>query len=292
MIVITTPTGDIGSRVVTRLLDAGRDIRVIARDPSGLSENIREQVDVVEGSHADPQVIAQALSGAKSVFWLPPGSPNYPSAEAAYVEFSRAFRDALPSSTVSHVVGVSALGRGWLKPAGLVTASLQMDDMIAQTGVNYRALACASLMENLLRQAGPIRDNGVFYEPTPGDLKLPHVAKADVAAVASRLLLNPDWEGVAEIPLSGPEEISFKEMASIMSEVLGQPVRFQDIPMAQFQEIVRANGASEGMAHDYVEMLTAKNEGMDTMTTPATRGDTPTTFRKWCKEAFRPVATG
>ena len=289
MIVVTTPTGDIGARVLARVLDAGAEVRVIARDPSRLPDGLRGRVEVIEGSHADPQVIERALAGAERVFWLPPGSPESPSAEAAYVEFSRAFRDALPSSAVTHVVGVSALGRGWPEPAGLVTASLAMDDRIAATGVGYRALACASLMDNVLRQAVPIRDDGVFHAPTPGDLRLPHVAKADVAAVAARLLLAPDWQGVEEVPLLGPEDLAFDEMAAILSGVLGRPVRFREMPMDRFEEMMRAIGASDGMARSYVEMLAAKNEGMDMMTRPAGRGETPTTFRAWCEAELRPA---
>ncbi len=289
MIVITTPTGDIGARVLDHVLEAGRDVRLIARNPSSLPDGLSRRVEVVEGSHADPEVIGRALPGAERVFWLPPGNPDSPSAEAAYIEFSLAFCEALGSSSVTHVVGVSALGRGWPKPAGLVTASLQMDDMIADTGVNYCSLACASLMDNILRQAGPIRDDGVFDQPTPGDLKLPHVAKADVAAVAASLLLAPDWRGVAEVSLYGPEDLSFAEMAAIMSAVLDRPVAFREMPMEQFEEMMLAIGASEGMARSYVEMLTAKNEGMDTMAIPRARGETPTTFRQWCEEELRPA---
>ena len=289
MIVVTTPTGDIGARVLARVLDAGAEVRVIARDPSRLPDGLRGRVEVIEGSHADPQVIERALDGAERVFWLPPGRPDSPSAEAAYVEFSRAFCEALPSSTVTHVVGVSALGRGWPEPAGLVTASLAMDDRIAATGVGYRALACASLMDNVARQAVPIRDDGVFHAPTPGDLRLPHVAKADVAAVAARLLLAPDWQGVEEVPLLGPEDLAFDEMAAILSGVLGRPVRFQEMPMDRFEEMMRAIGASDGMARSYVEMLAAKNEGMDMMTRPAARHETLTTFRAWCEAELRPA---
>ncbi len=292
MIVITTPTGDIGARVLAHVLDAGTDVRVIARDPSKLPDDLAGHVEVIEGSHADPDVIGRALSGAESVFWLPPGGPASPSAEAAYVDFSRPFCGALPSSSVTHVVGVSALGRGWPKPAGHVTASLRMDDMIGDTGVNYRALACGSLMGNIARQAGPIGGEGVFFEPSPGDLKLPHVAGADVAAEAARLLLAPDWRGVAEVPLFGPEDLTFEEMAAIMSAVLGRPVRFQEIPMEGFADAIRSKGASEGMVHAYVEMLTAKNEGMDTRARPGEPGATPTTFRQWCEDELRPLITG
>ena len=162
MIVVTTPTGDIGSRVLAHALDAGRDARVVVRDPAKLARGVRERADVVVGSHGGADVIARALDGATSVFWLPPGPPTAEGPEEAYVDFSRAFCDALPASSVTHVVGVSALGRCWDKPAGHVTASLAMDDMIGATGVAYRALTCASLMDNIARQADAIRDMGAF----------------------------------------------------------------------------------------------------------------------------------
>ena len=292
MILVTTPTGDIGARVLERLLDAGREVRAICRDPARLAPAVADRVDVVAGSHAERDAIERALPGVTGVFWLPPGSPTESSSEAGYVEFSRPFAEALPASGVTHVVGVSALGRGWAKPAGLVSASLAMDDLIGAAAPSYRALACASLMDNLLRQVEPIRSRGAFHAPTPGDLELPHVAKADVAAVAARLLLSPDWSGVEEVALHGPEDLSFDAMAAIVSEVLDKPVSFHEMPMEQFGRMLRGRGASDGMARDYELMLTAKNEGMDAMHRPAPRTDTPTTFRAWCEAELRPAVAG
>lgn len=289
MILVTTPTGDIGARVLARLAQSDRPLRVIVRDPAKIPRNLMGRVDIVEGSHGDPSVIAQAIAQVESVFWLPPGAPASASAQEAYVDFSRPFCEALAGSQVRHVVGISALGRGWPKPAGHVTASLHMDDMIAQTGVAYRALACASLMDNLLRQADVIRESHSFYQPTAEDLKLPHVAKADVADIAARLLTNTDWSGVEAIPLLGPENLSFMEMASILTSVLGRPVRFQEMSMDDFHGMMQAVGTSEGMAAAMVEMFTAKNEGMDNMIEPPSRAATPTTFRQWCEEELRPV---
>lgn len=285
MIVITTPTGDIGSRVLDRVLtaNADRSVRVVVRDPSKLAPGMRDRMEVIEGSHGDRAVIDRALDGAGTVFWLPPGDPTAPSAHVAYVEFSLAFADALPTSSVTHVVGVSALGRGWQAPAGLVTASLAMDDMIGTTGVHYRALCCASLMDNVLRQTEPIGEQGMFFAPTPGDLALPHVAKADVADVAARLLLDTDWSGVGEVALLGPDDLTHDEMAAIMTDVLGKPVRFAEMPMDRFEGMLAGMATSEGMVRDYAAMMKAKNEGMDQMARPADRTITPTTFRQWCE---------
>ncbi|SHJ71685.1 Uncharacterized conserved protein YbjT, contains NAD(P)-binding and DUF2867 domains [Palleronia salina] len=292
MILITTPAGDIGTRVLSHVLEAGEAVRVILRDASKLDRNTRASVDVIEGSHADAVTISAALDDVSAVFWLPPGPPTAESPEAAYVAFSRAFCDALPGSTVSHVVGVSALGRGWPSPAGHAAASVAMDDRIGATGVAYRSLACASLMDNLARQAEPIREQGVFYQPTPSDMKLPHVAKSDVARVAAGLLSKRDWDGVADLPLCGPENLSFEEMALVMSEVLGREIAVHEITPEDFGGMMRRMGATEKMAQGYVEMMTAKNEGMDTAACPTDRSATPTTFRTWCKTELRPLVQG
>lgn len=68
--------------------------------------------------------------------------------------------------------------------AGLVTASLAMDDLIAGTGVSYRSLTMPSFMDNILRQVGSIRERGLFSLPIDGDRKLPACATRDIAPQA------------------------------------------------------------------------------------------------------------
>ena len=153
MIVVTTPTGQIGRQVLGNLLDSGQELRVIARDPSQLPAEVREGLDVVEGSHGDAAVVDKAFAGADAVFWVTPADPRAPSVEAAYVGFTRPAADAFTRHGVRRVVGVSMLGRGtpWAARAGFATASLAMDDLIAASGVAYRALANPYFMEDTVR---------------------------------------------------------------------------------------------------------------------------------------------
>jgi nucleoside-diphosphate-sugar epimerase len=62
MIVVTTPTGQIGSKLVPHLLTAGEAVRVIVRDPSKLAPDIRERVEIVTGSLDDEAVFQSALN--------------------------------------------------------------------------------------------------------------------------------------------------------------------------------------------------------------------------------------
>jgi uncharacterized protein YbjT (DUF2867 family) len=289
MIVITAPTSSIGRQILGNIVDSGEKIRVIARDPGRLPAQTRERVEVIAGSHSQLDVVTKAFDGADSVFWLVPGDPRAESAEAAYVDFARAGCEAFKSQGVKRVVGISALGRGWPKDAGYVTATLQMDDMIASTGLSYRALACASFMENILRQTVLIKNEGVFNGPMLADLKAPTCATRDIAAVASRLLTDSSWSGVDSIPILGPEDLSFNDMVRTISEVLGKPVRYQEMSMDDLKAMMIGRAASEGMAQAMVNMVVAKNEGLDNMVQRTAEANSPTSFRQWCEEVLKPV---
>jgi len=288
MIVITTPTGTIGQQILDNILGSGEPVRVIARAPSHLSLQTLKRAEVVQGSHGDIEVVNRAFKGADSVFWLVPPDFQAESVEAAYVDFTRPACDAFRSQGVKRVVGVSALGRGWRKNAGLVSASLAMDDLIATTGVGYRALTMPSFMDNILRQVEAIKNQGMFFSPISGDRKLPTCATRDIAAVAAKLLLDASWSGQGSVPILGPEDLSFNDMAKIISEVLGKPVRFQQIPFEAFKARLTASGMSEAMAQGMFDMIVAKNEGLDNAEPRTPQSTTHTSFRQWCEEVLKP----
>lgn len=291
MIVITTPSGEIGHQVLADLLDSGDALRVIDRHPSELPAEIGERVEIVEGSHGDAAVVDAAFAGADAVFWLTPPDPHAPSVEAAYVGFTRPAAAAFKRQGVKRVVGVSALGRGtpWADRAGFVVGSLAMDDLIASSGVAYRALCNPSFMDNIARQVAAIANQGLFFSPIDGERKLPTVATRDIAAAAARLLLDESWSGVDEVPLLGPEDLSFNDMAEIMSEVLGKEVSFQQTTFEAYKNQFLGFGMSDAMAQGQTDMAWAKNEGIDNAVQRTPENSTPTSFRQWAEEVLKPA---
>jgi uncharacterized protein YbjT (DUF2867 family) len=291
MIVITTPAGQIGRQVLANLLSSGAELRVIARDPSQLPAGVRDDLDIIVGSHGDAAVVDKASSGADAVFWLTPPDPRAPSVDAAFVGFTRPAADAFRRHGVGRVVAVSALGRGtpWAGRAGFVTGSLAMDDLIAASGVAYRALVNPSFMDNTARQAESIKNQGMFFSPIAGDRKMPAVATRDIAAAAARLLLDPNWSGVGEVPLLGPEDLSFNDMAEIMSDVLGKEIRFQQNTFEAYKDRFVSFGMSDAMAQGMTDMAWAKNEGIDNAVQRTPQNSTPTSFRQWCEQVLKPA---
>ena len=291
MIVVTAPTGRIGRQVLENLLRSGEPVRVIVRDPSRLPARARGRAEIVQGSHGDADVVDRAFASADAVFWLVPPDPHADSVEAAYVDFTRPACDAFKRQQVQRVVGISALGRGTAvaRHAGLVTASLAIDDLIANSGVSYRALTMPSFMDNLLRQVESIKNRGVFVTPIAGDRKLPACATRDIALVAARLLLDHSWSGAGHVAVLGPEDLSFNDMAQIMSEVLGKPVRYQQIPAQALKDRLTGTGMSDAMAQGTVDMMVAKNQGLDNAEPRTRQSTTPTSFRQWCHDVLKPT---
>ncbi|WP_274911014.1 NAD(P)H-binding protein [Streptomyces sp. WZ-12] len=295
MIVITAPTGQIGGRLLEILLTdtrtRGEELRVIVRDPGKLPDAVRARVDVVTGSHGDPEVVDRAFAGADAVFWLVPSNSPAPSLDCLYSGFTGAAAKAFTTHGVGHVVGVSALGRGTpvAGRAGHVTASLAMDDLIAGTGVAYRALANPTFFDNLLRQTASIRDHGLFTETVAADRKAPRAATRDIAAAAADLLLDRSWTGTGEVPVLGPEDLSPNDLARIMSDVLGRPIRYERQPLDDFGAALIGRGLGEALAQGYLDMMRAKDTGLDDGVPRTPQTASPTRFHDWCEQVLKPA---
>jgi uncharacterized protein YbjT (DUF2867 family) len=294
MIVVTAPTGNIGRQVLSHLLEAGASVRVIVRAASKLPESVRKRVEVVEGSHGDAGTVERAFAGVDTLFWLVPPNPKVRTVDEAYVDFTRPAAAALQRHGVKRVVDITALGRGtpWADRAGFVASSFRMDDLIASTGVAFRAVTNPSFMDNIARQAVPIREKGLFFLPFDGDKKMPAAATRDIAAAAARLLLDVSWTGMGHVAVLGPEDLSCNDMATIMAEVLGKPIRYQRVSFETYKAGFVERGMSDAMAQGMTDMAWAKNEGLDNAEPRTPENTTPTSFRQWCEEVLKPAVLG
>lgn len=293
MLVITTPTGKIGSQVLDKLRASQESIRVIVRDPARLPSEITRRVEVVQGSHDDLEVVTAAFADADCVLWLVPPNMQVDNVIEYYRDFTHAACQAIVSQRVPRVVAVSSLGREAgevARHAGHLSAAFAMEEMIEQTGVHVRALRMPYFKENLLQQVAAIKTQGMFFLPNAADLPLATVATPDVAAAAATLLLDDSWTGSASVPVAGPDDLSPNDMARTMSDVLQRPVRFQQISSEAYQATMLQYGMAEGTARGLAEMAAAQDRGLynhEARTPPfAIR---TTSFPEWCEQVLKPA---
>jgi len=289
MIVVTTPTGLIGSKLVEDLLAAGESVRVIARDPGKLAPAVRAKVEAIQGSSDDPAVLGHALAGAESIFHVVPPFFGARDVTAHYLGFTRPVIAAMKQNGVKRVVTVSGIGRRVDTNAGAVSSAFVKDEELERAGLDVRALWCPGFMENMLRNLDSLRTQSAFFAPSRPDVRAPHVATRDIAAVAARLLRDRAWTGPGGVAVLGPEDLSPDDKARVMSEVLGRPIRYQQVPVDGYKAQLLRYGASEEFAQALIDMLAAKDDGLDSSEPRTPENTTPTSFREWCSSVLKPA---
>ncbi len=106
-ILITTPSGRIGRRIVPELLAPEFAVRVVSPNPDRLPPEICEQIEIVRGAMDDPKALREALDGVDALFWcVPPPSPDETSIRGYYERFARAASRAIRQAGTPRVVAI------------------------------------------------------------------------------------------------------------------------------------------------------------------------------------------
>jgi uncharacterized protein YbjT (DUF2867 family) len=217
MILVTGATGTVGAEVVRRL-PAACAVRVLARQPARLT-GLRRAVEVVRGDYGDQASLARAVAGVTCAFLV-----TSPAAEGDDERFLRAARLA----GVRRIVKLSAAAV--LDPGAddLVTRRQRArEELLRACGLQWTLLRPRSFMSNTLSWAPSIREQGVvrgLYGSSPNSCVDPR----DIAEVAVRALTEDGHEGRSH-EITGPEAITAVEQTAQLSQLLGRPLRFEEL---------------------------------------------------------------
>ena len=292
-LVITTPTGHIGSALVRRLLDAGRDdLVLLVRDASKLPDEVRPHVETREGELQDAGYVRAATEGADALFWLSPSDWTTPDLYDWYETLGRSAAGAVEANGIGHVVHLSSEGAQERSGHGPVSGLGRIEDALDGTGAAVRHLRPTYFMENFEEQLGPILQAGAVFFPVPDTTTTGMIATRDIAAVAADLLLDLRWSGREVLTLQGPRDLSYVEAARVLSDGLGREVTAQQVPEAALKGQLQGMGATEAWADGLVELYTKiGTEGYaDTPRSEATT--TPTTLETYVADTLRPMLDG
>ncbi|MGH3765666.1 MAG: hypothetical protein ACRDTX_11050, partial [Pseudonocardiaceae bacterium] len=126
-----------------------------------------------------------------------------------------------------------------------------------------------------------------------GDAKMALVDPRDVAAVAAVVLAEDGHEG-RTYPLTGPEAVTYHEVAQQLSAAIGRPVAYADSPDPAAREAMVFRGMPEWLADQVVILWGQPRRGAATTTTDVVRvltGREPRTVAEFARAnaaTFRP----
>ena len=289
-ILVTTPSGKIGRKVLGELLAPEFTVRVMTRDPARLPREILDQVEAVPGSTDDPAALRRALNGVEALFWcVPTESIRETNVRGHYERFAGAASKAVRQAGTPRVVSISAGGKTLERNAGRVTGLQAMENILNQSGAAIRHLRCGLFMENFLDQSRAICESGYFSYPIPGHIPISMVAVSDVADAALRWLVRRDWTGVAGVAVHGPQALSYNQAAAVLERILDRPVGYKEAAVNHYVQSLVGCGASAEYARSLVEMFAELARAI-TRTGPETVESTAmTTLAAWTERELLPL---
>jgi uncharacterized protein YbjT (DUF2867 family) len=292
MYVVTGATGNTGRVVANRLLDQGKQVRVIGRNQERLQPFVARGAEASVADVSDQAALTRAFTGAEGVYVMIPPNATSQDFRSEQRRVAKAIAGALESAQVKHAVALSSIGADKEAGTGPVAGLHEFEEILNRVaGLNVLHLRAGYFMENTLGQAEAISKMGYAVGPLRGDLKLPMIATSDIGNKAAELLLALDFKGKQTHELLGQRDLSMDEAASIMGKAIDKPnVKYVQLPSEQIQPVFLQLGMSPNVAGLILEMAAGLNSGHMRALEPRTKENTtPTSFETFVKEEFVPL---
>jgi uncharacterized protein YbjT (DUF2867 family) len=221
-ILIAGATGTNGREILRILKERGIPARALVRDPARAADIAAMGFELAEGDLSDPASLAAALRGIRAFVLLTPVSQQA-------LTLTETALAAAREANVGDVVRFSGLGASPSSPAEIIRIHGMSDAALIASGLNFTILRPNGFFQNLLHQAQPIREMGMFFLPL-GDSRQSHVDVRDIAEAAANILIESHHAGkIYEI--TGPEALSCEDMAASLSAATGRTIRYQPVPV-------------------------------------------------------------
>ena len=238
MILVTGAAGKTGRAVVAALARAGAPTRALVRRPSQIEE--LTQLGAREAIAGDMRLLPdlrRAMDGVRAVYHI---CPNLHPDE---VQIGRDVIAAALQAGVEHLVLHSVL-HPQAEQMPHHANKLRLESELFESGLDFTILQPAAYMQNLQAGWALITENGVFRIPYPVETRLSLLDLEDVAESAAIVLTQPGHAS-ATYELAGTPPLSQTEVASILGDALGRPVRAQAEPVEAWEARARSAGLGE-----------------------------------------------
>jgi len=249
MILVTGSTGKVGQPLITALQAKGVPFKALARSEASTKSLTEKGVTVVRGDLADLTSVKAALQGVDKLFLLSAGS-RFSTLELPVIEAAKA-------AGVKHVVKLSAWGASADSANPLLREHGHVEQALEASGLAWTVLRPNFFMQNWVAfHSYGIQAGQPVYANT-GDGRLGWIDARDIADVAATALTETGHEGFI-YELTGPDSLSYAEVAAKLSTLLGRGVQHVVVPdAAAYQAIL-----GMGMDTWYATGLTFLNQGV------------------------------
>jgi (4-alkanoyl-5-oxo-2,5-dihydrofuran-3-yl)methyl phosphate reductase len=272
---VTGATGNIGSRVVERLLRHGERPRVLARDAAKAARRYGDRVDVRVGDFDDSASLSAAVDGVDVAFLVTAGADlAEKDKRAADVAKAAGVRRLVKLSTddVAHGVGTGVWHR-------------EGEAAIRDSGVGFVFVQPSGFMDNFLNWADAIKTDGVVRCAADEGV-IPFIHSDDIADVAIAAMTEPHYAGQS-LPITGREALSFAEMTAKVGAATRRELRFEPRSEDDERRAQAAWGSPQPVIEARLSIFRAMRDGrLAAVSDNVTKilGREPISFDRWAQQ--------
>jgi uncharacterized protein YbjT (DUF2867 family) len=282
----------VGSAVVSYLLDLGSSIRVklLCRRPEKLKAFVQRGAETAVGAQDDIDYMLQATGDVDALFWATPPGYGSDDVRAFQNRLATAASTAIRANEIPRVVNLSSIGAHLASVVGPINGLHDVERRFDEAATNVTHLRPGFFFENLLWQLDSIRKWGRISLPISGTQRYPMIATRDIGRVAATRLADSKWTGQWVRELHGPTDLSFQEVAEILSKVLNRKITYVRCDRQEMRLMLLESAMSENAADLMLEMYDAVDAGKLRTTQPrSAETTTPTTLEEFAREVISPL---
>ena len=291
-IAITTPTGHVGSAMADFLLDFGGDISVklLGRRPEKLRRFAERGAEMAIGSQDDADFLVKATQDVDALLWVTPPGFGSDDVRAFQNRLGKAAATAVRTNRIARVVNLSSIGAQFASGVGPIGGLHDVEDLLDDAAGNVTHLRPGFFFENLLWQLDPIKKAGSISLPISGSRRLPDDRHPRHRPRSGRAAVRPEWTGHYVRELHGPADLSFDEVAEILSKALGRKIVYVKCDPEDTRQVMLDNAISENAADLMLEMYDAFETGrLRSLQPRSAETTTPTTLAEFVHEVMLPM---
>lgn len=236
MILVVGATGRVGRKIVQRLLDEGRDVRMLVRSGSDYQQMAGAGAEAVEGDLKNPASLEAACQGVDTVVTTANSASRGgdDTVETVDRQGNQNLIEASAAANVRQFVFVSVLGADASVPVPFIQAKARTEAYLRTSGLRYTILSPAPFMDVWVSAVvGAPMERG---EPVTlvGESRRSHafIAEKDVAAFATAVIGHLSSID-QQIPIGGPQALSWLDIVAIYEQMLGKKATVHTVSPGQ-----------------------------------------------------------
>jgi len=251
-ILLTAANGRTGRAVLRALANRGADVKAFLRDEAQWPAlNGLGATSFAVGDMEDTSTINAAMASCETVIHIgPPMHPNE-------VEITSRFIDAALAHGVSRFVYYSVM-HPLRRAVRHHRLKLDAEETLIESGLPYSIVQPMRYMQHLGLIWNKVLETGIHAMPFNIDVRF-NVADLRDLAEATAIVATQSGHLYATYELAGPEALSQRDMAAVISRVLGREIRAEALSLKQMEKNARAAGAGD----DRVTQMLTMNRHYD-----------------------------